>query len=113
MAQWKTHHKRARQVKARQDRTFAELMQWLESDKPSPVAIQFGQLFSEPCVKAMATAFSALAESMAKAIEQISVELKRLGWQPLEPRYARALAIQNSWPDVIYEDVLDAEFIDA
>jgi hypothetical protein len=57
---------------------------------------------------------------LSKALESMAIkwikameEATRLtgSWQLLDPRYLRLHSHRNEWPDVIYEDILDADEI--
>jgi hypothetical protein len=103
MARLRTHHKRARRVakrdQAEMDHLFAELERMVVKD-----------CFAKACQE-FAKQFGLAAASMATAMSSMAA-----AWRELDPRYAawhlKNQQRVNDWPEVVYEDILDAEVIE-
>jgi hypothetical protein len=102
MARWRTHNKRARRKRQRD----AEFLRSINK----VVAPALEEIIRD----AFRAAFADLAERLnqfATAWAKIGEERSR-DWLPLDPRYAGLRHRQEKWPEVVLEDILDAEYVE-
>jgi transposase len=105
MANWRTLNKRARRKRKRD----AQLMR--DVDKLIATALaKAGEGLFKQIADDFAKALNQLAVAMRAAVLQSNVEMAK-AWGPLDPKYATRRRRIEKWPEVIYEDILDAEYI--
>lgn len=105
MARWKTLNRRARRKREREAEIVRNLDKLLV---PALEAVMFDAM------KAAAIELANAMQRMALAWIKAGEELSR-GWPPLDPKYARLKQRRwdhpSQWPDVVLEDILDAEVV--
>lgn len=99
MASWHTHNRRARRKRERDARLMRDVNKLLV---PALGAIVHDALLA---------AFTEMVDRM-KEVVTAWVSAGREGWLPLDPKYAGPRPRREQWPEVVYEDILDAEFIE-
>lgn len=106
MARWRTLNKRAKRRREKD----AEIIRDVERLIAEALAAMAGDVFKRACDD-FAKALNQSALAMRDVILETNREI-RTAWGPLDPKYAvlRRRA-HNLWPDVVLEDILDAEYI--
>ena len=102
MARWRTLNKRARRKRERDAEFVRNLDKLLAPALEAIMKDAFRAAFAE-----LAHQIDQIAAAWAKAVERLST-----GWGPLDPKYARLRPRIEQWPDVVLEDILDAEYIE-
>lgn len=104
MASWRTCNKRARRVQARE--------QAAKHVTDEMIRAAMIAAFEDACKKLADNIVANFASAMRRLADSMRMftETDHQAWGPLDPKYARPR--REVWPDVVYEDVLDAEFIE-
>lgn len=105
MARWRTLNKRASRRRKR-DATFMRNRDKLVADALAAV--------TEDLIRKAFADFSKALLRSAEAIHMAVIEAAKEmsgSWQSLDPKYAGLRPQIDQWPEVIYEDILDAETI--
>jgi hypothetical protein len=107
MASWRTHNKRARRRRERD----AQFMRNLDKLVMDALNVTTQDSFKR-AIDEFAKGLQQLAQAMIIAVTETNRQMAG-AWGPLDPKYARIRCqYAESWPNVVYEDVLDAEYID-
>lgn len=99
MASWHTHNRRVRRKRERDTRLMHDAEKLFV---PALEAVVHDALL---------VAFTEMVDRM-KEVVTAWVSAGQEGWLPLDPKYTGVRPRREQWPEVVYEDVLDAEFIE-
>lgn len=104
MARWRTLNKRAKRKNEREAEMLRNVEKLLIPAMEAIVRDAFKAAFAE-----LAKSLNQMAAAWAKA----GIEISRV-LQPLDPRYGKLRGWKSriEWPDVVLEDILDAEYIE-
>lgn len=109
MARWRTLNKRAARRRARDARVIRECEEVIAKAAATAAASHF----VEHVLRELKIALEASAEAMLQAFTEAFAKSYTHGWRPIDPRYdLRAeWARRHEWPEVVLEDILDADEI--
>jgi hypothetical protein len=107
MARWRTHHKRRARI-ARREQVQAERVDQLLSR----LQIATAQNVFGYAIREFANGFAAAMQQWLEGLASLNGAFNQHvpGWKSLDARYR--LPLRDEWPDVVYEDILDADLID-